>query len=651
MPIASDADLEQWRVGGDGLSFTSQAITQSGALEIDGGLQPLELQAGQNLIELLRASGLKWLNGQPPDFVAAGQPRTWSNDGLFNQVNGPLDLVDGDPATSSLGIFKAARNQQGAAFFYDLGAPFPINQIRFFPDPADPDAFIKAFRILVNDGESFSDINRPEYQLLRRVEVNREAVVDIDFAPLQGRFLQLEVLSKTAFNLAEFEIYGEGFVPVASYESQLHSFGGAVNFGNVLLQATRLQRPSSNADSKAPAVVLQLRTGTDDTPLAYFRRDRESGAQEEVALEEYDSRLPRRALFRRDGLTGVLLEEVDRTTYAELPVAEQGPVRDFVQGDVRGDVNNWSSWSPPLTITATGSTDVPIDLPSPREFLQFRLNFTGDADNTIRIDSLLVEFSPSLVNRAIGEIALASDPQPAGGVLEVRGGVDTTFTYDIRTEFSSGDNGYRGIRVEAFPAPDFVDLLAGDPLAPVDDVLVEPTASGFDVFFTPVTAANNEPRRVLFNLRLLEHNTPVNAWLLGEGDVPPHPIEPGDAIDEVSTGVINAYTIGTKAAVDIQVSPSVITPNGDGHNDGATIELVLAQFSDDLEIDLEIFDLSGRCVRRLLAVQQPAGAYQYPWDGRNDGGSLVPPGLYVLRVAVTSEIRTFENSRTLGVAY
>jgi len=38
--------------------------------------------------------------------------------------------------------------------------------------------------------------------------VNKEPVADLSFALLQGRFVQLKVLSKTVFNLAEFEIYG-----------------------------------------------------------------------------------------------------------------------------------------------------------------------------------------------------------------------------------------------------------------------------------------------------------------------------------------------------------------------------------------------------------------------------------------------------------
>ena len=142
----SDAQVEVWRIGKGGLTWVSQAETQIGALDVGGALQPLELQAGENLIELLRASGQRFLNGQPRDFTLGGQPRAWSNDGFFNQVSGPLDLIDGDPATSSSGVFKTAQSQAGATFFWDLGAPFPVNRIRFFPAP-DDDAFIKAFEL------------------------------------------------------------------------------------------------------------------------------------------------------------------------------------------------------------------------------------------------------------------------------------------------------------------------------------------------------------------------------------------------------------------------------------------------------------------------------------------------------------------------
>jgi len=647
----AEAQVDVWHVGTGGIPWAAAADNQTGALEIGGGLQPVELGEGQNLVQLLRTSGQVWLNGQPRDFIAGGQPRAWSNDGLFNQINGPLLLVDGDPETHSKGVFKSARSQAGALFSWDLGAPYPIDRIRFYPAADDPDAFIKAFEIRINDGQDFNDINRPNYELLRRVEVNKESVVDLSFAPLQGRFLQLKVLSKTVFNLAEFEIYGEGLVPVASYVSQLHSFGAPVNFDKLRIHSTRLGSDLLGG-SEPPTATVQLRTGADETPLAYFRRNRDTGSQDEVSHAEYTADLPRRALYRQDAATGELLEEVDRVTYLDLPLAEQGPVRDYDQGDVREDVFNWSPWSPPLAIDSTGTVEVSVNLPSPREYMQFRVAFQGDPGNAMRLERLEVEYSPRLVSAAVGEVALASEPNPASGVLEVEGGIDTTFTYDIRTEFdAAGLDGYRGIRVEAFPPPIFERLEMGDPLAEVTGIEAAATDGGFDILFAPVARQNNQPLRVTFRMRVLEHNTPVYAWLLGEGGVPPHPVAAGNANDEVGTGSINVYSLEAEPAVGVSLTPSVITPNGDGINDAASLSMILTQFTSGIEISVEVFDLGGRRVRQLVSVARSAGAYTDFWDGLDDGHNPVPPGMYLCRIAAASDSRNIVDVKLIGVVY
>ncbi|MFT5086026.1 MAG: hypothetical protein ACI906_000521 [Candidatus Latescibacterota bacterium] len=644
------AQVETYLVGRGGLSWADQAQEQTGAVENNGSLQPLELISDQNLIQLLRNSGLSWLNGQPDDFTAVGQPRAWSNDGLFDQLDGPLRLIDGDENSSSEGVFKTIRSQAGTTFFWDLGAPFPINRVRFFPDPDDIDSFIKAFELRVNDGEDYNEGNRPLYQLLRRVEGNRDPVVDLVFPPLQGRFLQLKVLSKSAFNLAEFEIFGEGFVPVSSYVSELHSFGGAVNFGLLRIATTKLTRGGD--EGKRPIVTIQMRSGADDTPLSYFRRDRDTGSVDEVSFAEYNADLPRRALFRQDPNTGEALEELSREDYINLPSEEQGPVRDFVKGDIRGDGDNWSPWSTPLVLDATGTMALPIDLPSPREFFQFKISFNGDAEATMRIDTLSVEIAPALVSTAAGEVALSADLDPVGGVLVATGGVDTSFVYDIRTEFAdAGLAGFRGIKLAAFPPPVFTGLKMGDPLVEVTEVEVVETADGFHVFFEPVNEANNQPLRVAFRLRPLEHNTPVSAWLLGTEAVPPHPISVGNASAEVGTEKINIFTLDIKPTVEVQISTPVITPNGDGINETAEIAFVLTQFAADLEVEIDIFDLSGHQVRKIIAGARTAGAYREAWDGRGNGGTMVPPGTYICRLAVKADAKSIETTKLIGVAY
>ena len=642
------AEVETYHIGRGGLSWASQADIQNGTVGVEGALQPLELSSGQNLMELLRAAGQTWLNGSPSDFTKPGQPRTWSNDGPFNQINGPLRLVDGDPSSSSEGAFKTTRSQAGATFFWDLGAPFPIDRVRFAPVPGDPDSFIKAFELRVSDGQQFDEVKRPVYRLLTRVEDNENSVVELSFNAVQGRFLRLKVLSRNPFNLAEFEVYGEGFVPVSSYVSQLHSFGRPVNFGRLVVRAERLSR---SAAGDTAVVRLQLRSGMDDTPVAYFRRDRDTGVREEVPLSEYNN-LPRRVLYRRDPDTGAVLEEVTRTEYLSLPLAEVGPARDFVQAGIREDVENWSTWTPTLQLDSSATVVMPLELPSPREFLQFRIFFNGRAATTMRLDSLVVEFSPRLVSTAVGEVALAADPNPTGGVLAVPSGVDTSFICDILTQFDEGDlAGFRGLKLTAFPPPVFERLQMGDPLVEVADIEVEPIAEGFHVFFPPVTHQNNQPMRLTFRLRLLEYHTPLNVFLLGDGEVPPHPLVAGNASAQVGTGIIHIFALNAAPSIAARLSTSVLTPNGDGVNDGVEVVAVLAQFAGEVLLAIEIFDLAGRRVRALIAASRAAGVYRETWDGRDGTGARVAPGLYLCRIGVHSDGAPTTATQLIGVAY
>ena len=55
------------------------------------------------------------------------------------------------------------------------------------------------------------------------------------------------------------------------------------------------------------------------------------------------------------------------------------------------------------------------------------------------------------------------------------------------------------------------------------------------------------------------------------------------------------------------------------------------------EASVRVFDLAGRLVARLAQAEFPAGPVRLTWDGRNDSGRQVAPGLYFIRVAAGSQ--------------
>jgi hypothetical protein len=62
---------------------------------------------------------------------------------------------------------------------------------------------------------------------------------------------------------------------------------------------------------------------------------------------------------------------------------------------------------------------------------------------------------------------------------------------------------------------------------------------------------------------------------------------------------------------------------------GVRIEWTLAKAS---HVRADVFDLSGRLVRRLLEAHQTAGAHGATWDRHDAAGLRMPPGAYLCRV-------------------
>jgi flagellar hook assembly protein FlgD len=55
----------------------------------------------------------------------------------------------------------------------------------------------------------------------------------------------------------------------------------------------------------------------------------------------------------------------------------------------------------------------------------------------------------------------------------------------------------------------------------------------------------------------------------------------------------------------------------------------------DVEVELNLYDVSGRRVRSLLADRLQAGSQAVPWNGRDDFGRLVASGTYFARLTVS----------------
>ena len=99
----------------------------------------------------------------------------------------------------------------------------------------------------------------------------------------------------------------------------------------------------------------------------------------------------------------------------------------------------------------------------------------------------------------------------------------------------------------------------------------------------------------------------------------------------------------------LELGSRILTPNADRVNDDLQISFTLQGIVAG-QLEVGVYDLSGRLVRRLVDETRGEGRYAETWDG-TDGGGRVVPGLYLVRIAVGTDLGTFEETRTVAVVY
>jgi len=103
------------------------------------------------------------------------------------------------------------------------------------------------------------------------------------------------------------------------------------------------------------------------------------------------------------------------------------------------------------------------------------------------------------------------------------------------------------------------------------------------------------------------------------------------------------------SAFEIGMSSRVMSPDGDGVDDKVILSFVLPL--PGMRANLAVFDPDGRTIRRLLDQRRVGTVVQTVWDGLDDEGKLVSPGIYIVNLGVKKPDGGWEESRsTLIVA-
>ena len=583
-------------------------------------------------------------------------PNVFDFSGTFKPLDLEMmlkELLSDEPGGELLAFERKNQNALGILVLLNLGARFGVERIRIYPrntvvaSPSTPfqNDYLRAYELFTNDGLNLTSEDTPIWKPLIAETDNQVAVIDVPLDPPRYvQHLRLRATSPVNFEIDEIEVFGKGFLSRAQYVSDIFDAGQPAVWGTLRWAEEVL------GDPRFSSVQIRTRTGTDTSPFVYTRRLRGKQNAEDIPFS-----------LENPG------EEMGLAEYRTFPQkAGQTPItdaagREWMAGAVTDDLINWSPFSTPYP------ADGPIVSPSPRRYMQFEAVFnSSDLEAARAIQSLSFDLlTPPFADALVGEVF----PR------EVKVAEEVSFTFAVRAAMGTADlRGFDTIEINTptrVSSIDAVQIVAGDGAivaehhnlgaASGDFAIIEVADDRFAVRF-PVVTQDQTQVHIRFQTNVLTYSTnftasarrttepsaaqvidPGNVAFLGEGDE--------DAFS--GTTVLSPSVLAEGQLLgQVQAAPNPFTPNGDGINDEAVIHYNLLALSTPRPVEVALYDLSGRRVRVLFAGEEANGRYtDKAWDGRDDQGRAVPPGLYVARVFVVGDSGDAEQSRVVGVAY
>ena len=528
------------------------------------------------------------------------------------------NMIDADRATFWEWVegiqsrFTGQRYLETRRITMDLGGLFFVNRVRIvaaesglYPDKLDVTADLGVQK---KDNVSGYGAARLGGQLVFELPENVQDTIDVRFPPALARSVGLLLYraSPKALRIGELEVYGVGYAHQASYVGPFIDLGEPAVWGDI--------RWRGRKDSRA-RVWIQSRAGNDLDPNVYWRF---TGRGDEItSLDEAG-------------------QPLDAADYLFLKPGEAG--------EITYDTDNWSFWSSPYAFADSSGT--PIASPGPNSVFQLRVDFLPVGSEGGEVE--FIEFSatkPPLAEEVLGEIY---PPEVALGEV-------ASFRYAIQPIIRAQHSGFDAVEIAApfgVAGVDSVQATGLDSFA----VHIAPDSLRFSVaLFPPRTAGDSGGVvEVFFRAPVLRYGTTFRGWVRDTQ----RPLElaqainRGNAASEIASEVLTVRTsISRRLLDDLTVQPKIATPNGDGVNEQIHFSFKLLQVTQQVPLRLAVFDLSGRSLRVIHDGQQPSGGLRFSWDGRDESGAQVPPGLYVYRLSVESEKGGDQRAGTIAVVY
>ncbi|MBZ0200422.1 MAG: discoidin domain-containing protein, partial [Ignavibacteriaceae bacterium] len=326
------------------------------------------------------------------------------------------------------------------------------------------------------------------------------------------------------------------------------------------------------------------------------------------------------------------------------------PQGTFATFSFRTGANNkvdstWGSWS-----AAKGVSNSQFDVFEPRQYIQYQINLVTNNLLSPKIDDIKINYD---TNNVVSDVITQINPQYVPILKEA------SFTLSIDAQFKPNDYGIDSLII-ATPSPSKLNsvMVNGTPASVLSSVTAKElriyfpstvkTSSKIDINITTTPFLNINP----FIVKAVSNNVVNNYQQLDS------PIKNGvQGWSIVTTGVPDKLIANSK------VEPNPFTPNGDGINDVTKITFFLGNIGEPKEligsqarnVTIKIFDLTGRVIKNLIDQNSASAAYvaenSIIWDGRDENGKIVRPGVYIYQIFVDSDNGGEHLSKTVVVSY
>ncbi|MCE2448507.1 MAG: gliding motility-associated C-terminal domain-containing protein [Candidatus Latescibacteria bacterium] len=536
-----------------------------------------------------------------------------------------LNLVDGS-------IFNRWRNGREPRNTYntwshitiDLGAVYPVDFVRLITGIAIRGGFgehllrtragasgarsfsYKNYEVLTSDGSIAPDGTRiwtRHFAGYPDSENHRAGLADHQFPTLPARFVRIAWLIWDATCAAT--------APDASSRWGCYANGSAEEiqvYGDGYPLTARLRSPLIDLESGKNLNSLEWQA---QTPLGTHIEIRSRTGNEVV--EQY-------TFYDKNG------REVTQRRYDKLIPSFKGKI-----DTTRIAGADWSPWS--NIYSASGAA---FQSPSPRRFMELDVRLASDSPTQApHFNWLAVNFSDPLASKVVGEVF----------PLQVTPGQETQFSYFLRP--ATTRDGFDQIVIEATTVPRFDAALVDD--EPVE-VVADTLAQGFRATF-PHRIRSRQLVELRFTAPIYLQATRFDAFLEDSQKAQRQLVDPGDAAPQVeSSSNVVRLPVADQLFAGLSFSPALITPNGDGINDQLLVSFDLINVLTARPLRLRLYDLSGR---PLFAQERDgqAGHIEWHWDGRDQDGQRVPPGLYIAELHIAGDAGDRSTRRIVAVAY